>query len=367
MKLKIKCSELLKQLNICQRIASSSISPILGNVKIRAFENEIELTASDLEIYYKSNISAEVETEGAVCVPVKNITEIINTIPGDEILDISINDDFLMEVKFSKGKSKRESVYTIFGNNPEDFPSLPDEEQGTYRELSLSVFQDMLNKTSYAMSTDEAKRELCGLLIQSDGHMLNVVATDGRRLGNSFIETSFDKCEDIIIPAKVIGEIKKMEGDNFHIFISKQNIIFKIDNVSLMSRLIEGKYPDYKAVIPDTKCCTIKADRKELLALIRGIMPIAKEVSFTVKCVFEKDSLTMTALSSKIGKGKRIIDIENDGDDITIAFNARYLQDCINSIDTEFVIIEPTSTVKATKILPYGVSNHVNICMPVKT
>ncbi len=352
MKFKVKCDNLYKQLHACQRvIGATTISPILANIYIQVDESgSVSVMATDLEIFYQGSLEAEIEESGAMMVPARNLVEILGTLPQQETLEIISTEDYRMEIKSDNAE------YSLFGSAPEDFPSLPDIDEINMIKFPLATFKNMLNKVVYAVSTDEAKRELCGVLLQGDGNNFRMVATDGRRLGLTEIEVKeeFNAFEDVIVPAKVMKEINKFpDGDiDLEMKVCKTQIVFTIGKTAYTSRLIEGKYPSYNNVIPDAKCCNIKIDTGLLLKNLRGIMPIARDISFTVKCRFEADKMEITALSSKIGKGKRTVDITNDGEPITISYNAKYLQDCLNSINSEYVIFEPTSSVKATKIYP---------------
>jgi DNA polymerase-3 subunit beta len=264
--------------------------------------------------------------------------------------------------------------YSLFGNGPEDFPSLPSIDEINTIEFPLPTFRNMMSKVLYSVSMDETKRELCGVLLQGDGRTFRMVATDGRRLGQAEIEipAGFDKFNDVIVPAKVMRELHKFQNPDMvlKMTVCRTQVVFTLDDITYTSRLIEGNYPDYNKVVPSEKCCTIKVDTDLLLKNLRGIMPIAREVSFTVKCRFGKDSLEIAALSSKIGKGRRYVDIQNDGEPINISYNARYLQDCLTAINSEYTIFEPVSTVKATRIVPETdptMEKHVNVLMPVRT
>jgi DNA polymerase-3 subunit beta len=372
MKFKLKCDELYKQVHACQRvIGSTTISPILANMYIEANESGVvSVIATDPELFYQGTMMANVEEPGAIMVPARNIVEVMATLPQSEEITIDTNEDLIIEITTENSGAR----YSLFGNSPEDFPSLPDISDVETFNFSFSAFKNMLNKVIYAVGVDEKRRELCGVLLQGNGKIFRMVGTDGRRLGLADLELKeeFESFEDVVVPAKVMKEINKFPDSDIDIEmkISRSQVVFKLDNIIYTSRLIEKEFPQYGNVIPDNKVCTIKVNTNDLLKNLRGVIPIAKEISFTIKCKFEENILEISALSSKIGKGVRKLAIENNGEPITISYNAKYLQECLNSINSEYIIFEPSSTVKATKIFPETQPEgelHENILMPVRT
>jgi len=367
MKFKVKTSDFLKEIKTCRAVmGSNAISPILTNILVEAKETgEILLVSTDLEIFYQGKINADVEEIGIIAIPCNNLLDIISTFSAIEILQIEVNEGTFY-IKTDKAE------YKLFANSAEDYPSLPDKKEDTKSiNFSSDFLQKIISKTSYAISTDESKPELNGILLNSDGKLLTVAATDGRRLG--VVEIEFDKFEifeDVIVPAKVLKEVAKLNSEDVRINISDKDITFQSENTKFISRLIEGKYPAYKNVIPDNKMVRIEIDKNELLRNLKGVMPIAKEISFTVKFIFEKEELTISALSSKVGRGVRKMNIKNEISPFSISYNSKYLVDCLNTINGDIVVFEPVSIVKATKILPLEQDEkltHTNIIMPVRT
>lgn len=368
MKFTVNCEDFTRQLQACLRvIGTTTISPILANIHLQADESgQVMLTATDLEIFYQGRLPATVDRPGAMMVPARSL-DVMGTLRADTV-EIDCSDEFMLGIRTA------DAEYSLFGQAPEDFPSLPGIDEIQSLRFSLATFKAMMGKVLYSVSIDETKRELCGVLLQGDGKVFRMVATDGRRLGlaEQDVTDGFERFDDVIVPAKVMKELQKFQDPDLvvEMKVCRTQVVFTLGDVTYTSRLIEGRYPAWENVIPKEKCCKIRVRTDLLGQHLRGIIPIAREISFTIKCRFEKDRLEITALSSKIGKGVRSVPIENDGEPIVISYNAKYLQECLNALESGHVIFEPTTTVKATRILPEtdpAGERHINILMPVRT
>lgn len=368
MKFTVSRDDIHRGVQACQRvIGGTTISPILMNVYLKADGNGLTLVATDLELFHQCRVPATVEAEGAIMVPAKNLSEILGTLPAGATLELRATDEFLVEIR------SEDAEYSLFGTAPEDFPSLPEIVEIHSFSLPAGVFRTLLAQVSYAVSLDESKPDLRGVLFQGDGGALRVVATDGRRLAvtETAVRAGFEQFSDVIVPGKVLQEISRLaDGDTpVTIRVGKTQIVFTVGDVRYTSRLVDGKFPNWRGLIPAERCCRIAVDTARFRECLRGVMPIAKEISFTIRCKFDKDRLEISALSSKVGKGKRTLPIENDGEPITISYNAKYLADALGTIGSEKVVLEPVSAVKATKIVPASEpegERHVNILMPIR-
>lgn len=369
MKFTVSRDDIFRGVQACQRvIGGTTISPILMNVFLKAEAGGLSLIATDLELFHQCRVPATVETQGAIMIPAKNLAEILATLPAGTPLEIASTDEYLIEIR------SEDAEYSLFGTAPEDFPSLPEIVEIHAFTLPSASFRSMLGQVSYAVSLDESKPDLRGVLFQGEGGVLRLVATDGRRLSvaETAVREGFEPFADVIVPAKVLQEIARLaDGDSpVSIRVGKTQIVFSVGEVRYTSRLVDGKFPNWRGLIPSDRCCRLVVDTARFRESLRGVMPIAREISFTIRCKFDKGKLEISALSSKVGKGKRTLPIENDGEPITISYNAKYLADALATIHSEKVVLEPVSTVKATKITPLTApegEQHVNILMPIRT
>lgn len=343
MKLKCKKDDLLTGFQLVQNIANSRTTlPILGNVLLNARGEGITLTATDLEIGIQVRIPSRIEKEGITTLPAKKMFNLIRELSSSD-LEMEVEPNHLTNI------SSGSSFFKIVGSPESDFPKLPsfDREKGIV--LQQKDLKDLLRKTSYAISRDEARYALNGLLLQFQKDKLTVVATDGRRLALASVEGRFTQEErEMILPSKAVLEVAKVLEDDGHVEIIpfENQVAFVLkspsngDSCVLISRLVEGHFPNYKQVIPEKVKERVVLDRDEFLSSIRRVSVVTNEKSSLIKLSFAKNNLSLSANTPDVGEAKEEIPLAYEGQELSIAFNPGFLIDVLRNLEAKEVTFE---------------------------
>ncbi|MFC1667106.1 DNA polymerase III subunit beta [Candidatus Omnitrophota bacterium] len=337
MKIKLLKEELVKNIQKVQNIISSKSSlPILSNVLIEAEKNTIKLTSTDLDIGVSSTLKAEVEEEGALTVPAKRFSDIIKELPDEDIL-ISTMKNNSMTIKCGK------CFFKILGLPKEDFPKLPEFEKEPHIIIEQSVLKKMLSLTSFSMSHDETRYVLNGALFLFNTNKLIIVTTDGKRL--SLIKKDAGKNalnKSIIIPSKTIYELNRSLDDQgeVNITFSENQVKFELKNIVVVSRLIEGEFPQYEQVIPAQVKEKIVVHREQFLLGVKRAALLTTQDSQSIKIDILKNKIIISKSSPNIGEAKEEIETDYRGPEITIGFNPSYLIEALKVIPKDELGIE---------------------------
>src|SRR5205814_3351895 len=269
MKFSATKEKLLEGLQQVQNVVSTRTTlPILSNVLLQAKGNEVHLTTTDLDVGVRGAFEANVEKEGATTLPARRLFTIIRELPSSEV---SIEVDAKNAASIRSGQS----FFKILGLPEEEFPPLPKFESAKVVTIRQKDLRDGLRKTSYAISTDETRYVLNGLLFSLKENKLTLVATDGRRLAMAEIELEFPRSHesDLIIPTKAVTELQRLLSDDGDVKVSMSNgqIAFDLNKTLLVSKLIEGNYPNYRQVIPGEAKERVKLEREMFLNSLRRV------------------------------------------------------------------------------------------------
>jgi DNA polymerase III subunit beta len=337
MKLKILKNELIKNIQNVQNIISSRTSlPILANVLIEAENNEVKLTSTDLDIGISSSFKAETEEPGSITVPAKKFSDIIKELPDEDILITTMKNNS-MSIKCGK------CFFKILGLPKEDFPKLPEFEKDPHAVMEQAVLKKMLNMTCFSMSHDETRYILNGALFLFKSGQLSVVTTDGKRL--SFIKKNTGKNtpdKTMIIPSKTIYELNRALGEEgqAQLTFSENQIKFNLDNITIISRLIEGEFPGYEQVIPAPAKEKIIIQREPLLLSVKRAALLTTQDSQSIKMEVLKNRLVISKTSPNIGEAKEELETIYKGQEITTGFNPSYLIDVLKVVPKDEIEIE---------------------------
>ncbi len=368
MKLVITKEKLLKSLQLAEDIISSkNTMSILSNLLLETIDNNLRIVSTDLETAITIHIASEIAEQGAITVYAKKFTEVIRELPNDDI-EINVDED-----KYIKIQSKNEQVkaqFRIIGIPKNDYPVLPEFKKEKTITLPQDILKKMIRKSIFSVSKDEIQGTISGVKLELKDKKLRLVATDARRL--SLIDYKLDtdlEIESIIIPQKVLSELLKIlndEGD-VEISISEKQIYFKIDSIELISRLIDGKFPDYNQVIPNTFEKKIVLFTNKVLNAVKRVSTMASEKQ-TSKVIlkFTNNHLDVIANDPEIGDAKEAIDIGYDLEDFEIAFSSEFLLDALKSMDTEKVIGSLNSNTSAVLIKEENNEDFVCLIMPIR-
>lgn len=345
MKLAIGKEQILQGLQAVQNVVGSRTTlPILSNVLLKASGNRLELTATDLDVTVSSTVEAKVRTPGSTTIPVKKFFGICRELGHFEI-------DLEVDERHYCALSAGNSYYKIHGLPAEDFPPLPQFSEKKTITLPQDKLRSMLRKTSFAISTDESRYVLNGIFFSLKNHKVTLVATDGRRLAlvEEEAEISPESEGEFIVPTKAINELGRLlqpEGE-VSIRYTDNQVSFtlkgeKSPTVLLISKLVEGNYPNYRQVIPTEFKERITVVREELLQALRRAEIMTSDKSNSVKLAFTKNNLAITANTPEVGEARESLAINYKGNDVAIAFNPVYMMDPLKSLEGDEVYLELT-------------------------
>ena len=341
--------------------------PILNNILLKAENNKLKIIATDREIILISDYDADVSESGEITISAKKIYEMIREIQGEFI-------NFSQKSNIVKISSQR-AFYKIPGLPAEDFPSVSDDQDIPLHPIKGGVIKDLINKTSFAMATDETRKNLNGVLLEEgmDGvnYVLRMVATDGHRLALSKSITSesiLKTTKGIIIPRKGLMEIKKIidENEDIKIGLHKNMFIVKTENTLLKVSLVDADYPDYKKVIPTEKGIKVTLEKEYFVHALRRMSVVSSERYGGVILSFSKGKLTLNSTNLDVGEATEEIDIDYDGEVIDSGFNVNYLIDSISVVNKDNIVLEVGLGLKPSMIKQAEDDSYLCIIMPLK-
>ena len=343
MNLTISKEQIINGLQAVQNIVSTRTTlPILSNVLLRAEGDRLEFTATDLDVTVACGVEAKVKTPGASTVPVKKLFGIVRELSNMEI-DMEVDEKNNCTIRSGS------SFYKINGLSADEFPPLPKFKEDKKVVLPQETLKSMLKKTSFAISTDESRYVLNGIFISLKDHKMTMVATDGRRL--ALVDEDMDVAEksqgEFIVPAKAVNELNRLLQDKGEVELryaeNQASFTLKDDkdsNILIVTKLIEGNYPNYRQVIPGETKERVPLMREEFLHALRRAEIMTSEKSNSVKLSFGKNKLEITANSPEVGEAKETLAINYKGAEMAIAFNPKYMIDPLNALPNDEIFIE---------------------------
>ncbi len=338
MKLKVNKDAIIEALQQVQSVVSTRTTlPVLSNVLVKAEGDQIWLTTTDLEVSVRTSTEAKIEKEGSTTLPVRRIFSIFKELSGNEI-EIITDEKDISEIRCGS------SFFKIIGISPEEFPPLPEFSGSRSCTLDQGVFKEMLRNTKYAASTDETRYILNGVLMSFKGEKLTVVATDGRRLALIEQEVEFPKSAEVdqVIPSKTVDELIKNLGDEGEIRINSSDtqVSFEFEHLLIVSKLIEGTYPNFKQVIPAQCEERVAIEREGFFTAVRRVSLLANDKSNSVRMSFNKNRLEITAVTPEVGEALETVPIKYEGKQVSIAFNPDFILDPLRNITSDEVYFE---------------------------
>jgi len=357
-----------------ERIVSTrSTLPIIGNILFETKKDGIKLSANNLEMGLEVTLPASVKEEGSVLIPAKTLAGIVSKLPATNI-NIRKTDKGSVKIAY------KQSTFNINSLSTDEFPLLPKIKESKAISISPKIFTDMVKQTAFSVSTSEDKYILNGVLLETgktpqekDESNLRMVATDGFRLAKigGTIAGAVQQTS-VIVPAKallVVSRILQSRGDeDLKINISNEQITFKYKDTYLVSRLIQGQFPDYRQVLPRSSEVKLTADTKALLEAAERAAVIAGSSSNIVKLKIEQGKLHIIAISPDVGSVDEVVDVEMKGEaKAHVAFNVRLITDVLKVMDSEKAMLEFSGPVSPGIIRPAGEDNYIYIIMPIRT
>jgi DNA polymerase-3 subunit beta len=335
--------------------------PILSNILMEARKETLLLTATDLDIGIVSTIFVKTGAEGVITVPAKKFFDIIKELPDGDV-SISVKKNNLVHIECTS------CVFKIMGLPKDEFPQLPDFKDKDSVTIQRPRLKKMLSMTGFAISHDETRYVLNGVLFVIKPAYIRIVATDGRRLAMVEEKSQFPKTHEkkIIIPAKTITELLKLLGDEGEVKICFGNnqALFDMGSTKVVSRLIEGEFPNYEQVIPKEAKDKILISRAKFLSATKRAALFTNPESLAVKVELTKDKMVLSKNAPYIGEAREEIVVDYRGKDLAIGFNPDYLIDALKSISDEMIPLEVADAEKPG-VIRIG-SEYVYVVLPMQ-
>jgi len=361
MKFKISKEVLLSGIQTVQNvITAKSTLPILSNILIETQKDSLRLTATDLDVGISCVIPVDIQEEGAITIPAKRFNDIIKELPRDEVnVTTKKNNQVNIETDLCQFK--------IMGLPREEFPKLPEFKDKGVIKLEQATLKKILGLTTFAVSADETRYILSGILFKINKNTLTLVATDGKRLAimDKKLNQNIDTEVYIIVPIKTIHELNrnlKEEGE-LSLILGTNQVLFDLGSVSIISRLIEGEFPDYRQVIPAPTENKIKVGREEFLLAVRRAALLSTPDYQAVKLEVFKNKLVVSKSTPDVGESREEVGIEYQGKELAIGFNPNYLSDVLKNLNEEKIEFEITDSEKPGVIRSNG---YVYIVLPMR-
>ena len=338
MKFSISKEALLEGLQKVQHVVSTrSTLPILSNVLLVAKNGRLTFTTTDLDVGITGSVEAKIEKEGATTLPAKRLVNIVRELPASEV-EISVDSKNVASIQSGP------SFFKIIGLGQDDFPPLPDFEGAKEFRMPQPLLRDGLKKTSYAISTDETRYVLNGIYTSFREGKLTLVATDGRRLAMVENDLDFPASHetDVIVPTKAVQELQRLLGDTGEVLIrlSDSQISLSIGDHLLISKLIEGNYPNYRQVIPGDSTERVELPRESVFDTVRRVSLLSSDKSNSVKLVFGSNTVEVTANSPDVGEARETMEVQYSGKPMQIAFNPEFLMAPLRNLESETVYLD---------------------------
>ncbi len=343
--------------------------PILANVKLDVADGKLLVTATNIEVSLVGEAECSVTTPGSITVDARVLYDILRELPN-EMVTVAAAKGARLELHCGASRFK------INGTSADEFPQIKGVTLDKPISIDAPVIFEMLNKTMFAVSTDETRYNISGIYIESiqneaKEQCLRFVATDGHRLAliDRPIE-GFGVGQPVIIPRKAINEIKKvLEGNEAGALAEVRDGLFTLRSglITVCVRLVDGQFPDYQLVIPKVEKTGIDVPRNEILAAAKRVSLVTTDKTKTVRCRIEDGSLTITSQSPEYGEASESIKVEKTGEDLSIGFSARYLIDALNIFgDEEIVHVSFSGDLGPGVLTGSGTPGFTSIIMPMR-
>ena len=373
--MKVSCLQenLSKGLSLVGRaVTTRSTLPVLANIMTATDNSRLRLSATNLELGITCWIGAKVEDEGSTTIPANTLVDLVNALPKERV-DMSLTlRTHTMNVRCGSYNNDIKCI------DAQEFPLLPSAETEDAIELNVQDLREMIEHVVFASATDDSRPVLTGVEVKIDGDNLSFAAADGFRLAvrNGTLSSPATEPMTAIIPARALIELGRIAGDPddpvaMTLLAGRNQVIFQLKDVELVSQLIEGEYPDYKQLIPSAHTTRSVVSTDEFRNACRAASIFARESAYTVRLKIvpggelEPGTIEVTANSPETGSNETMVEATIEGDPVEIAFNVKYLMDVLSVIDTPHVALETSTPSSPGVIRPVGREDFLSVIMPM--
>jgi len=368
-KLSVMQENLARGLSVVSRAVSSrSTLPVLANVLLRTEDAGLKLTATNLEIGITYWVPGKIETDGAITVPARLLTDLVGSLPGSEKVDLELQGLDTLHLRCGRFATH------VKGIDADEFPTIQTAGERPTTRISQKSLKRALDETVFAAASDEARPILTGVMARFEGSRLTLAAADNYRIAVRTIDI-LDPVEaaPVVIPARALNELSRILADTddpveLVLATARNQVLFHLDGIDLVSRLIDGQFPNYQQVLPASHATRAELDREELLRAVRPAALIASSSANIVKLQVggEGSGITVTA-TADVGDYTGDVEATVEGDATTIAFNARYLNDVLGNVNADRFSLELNGPLSPGVFRPVGDDAYVHVVMPVRT
>ncbi len=376
MRVSVLQENLYKGLSIVSRaIQSRPTLPILANVMLSTDDARLQLSATNLELGITAWLGAKVEQDGAITVPAKTLQELVSTLPPERVdIDLDVR-TLTMHLRCGARSAN------IKGMDAAEFPRVPEFDAAHAIPVKGPVFKEMIDQVVFAAAKEDNRPILTGILMRFEGDVLTLASADGYRLSVRTTELEFNPGdrEPLIVPSRTLQELSRIISDEDEEVLiglpdGRGQVMFGLRSVVIVSQLIEGKFPDYEAIIPRNYETSILAYTDDLLAACKSSEVFAKDSANTAKILVEPSGMpntpgkiTVAGQSQEKGDAEAPLDASIEGRSMEIAFNIRYLIDVLNVIREDQVVLETSGPTAPGVVRPAGRDDFIHVIMPMST
>lgn len=370
MKITIPKQELLTAVNTVKGVVGSKTSlPILSHILMEAEKDTLKLTATDLKVSIECTVDCTVKEAGALTVSCQRISMVLNELPDADVT-LELLDSGIVELRCGVVETK------LFSISPEEYPPIRKFDNLVPLVFKQAVLRKLFLKTSFAICTDQSRYNLTGLLLETRGDGLRVVATDGRRLSLSVSDEDIPGDQDIkvIVPAKMVHELESLLNDDpeqtVDVLLDESQAAFVFNRVRMITSLIEGNFPNYEAVIPKKQDKEFVVNLENFTQCIRRAAAMTSDKFRNLKLIFEPGVMRLSVKTPEVGEYEEELPVDYSGEKIEIAFNPFFILDVLRYIESENVCLQLKDSGSPGVIKPYTeapVDTYVNVVMPIRT
>jgi DNA polymerase-3 subunit beta len=369
-KLSVMQENLARGLSVVSRAVSTrSTLPVLANVLLKTEDAGLKLTATNLEIGVTYWVPGKIETDGATTVPARLLSDLVGSLPAAERVDLELKGADTLHLRCGPFATH------IKGIDADEFPAIQTAGERPTTRIDQGLLRRALEETVFAAASDEARPILTGVLARFEGDRLTLAAADNYRIAVKTISTLDPVAEtSVVIPARALHELVRILADvedpiEVVLAQARNQVLFHLEGVDLISRLIDGQFPNYQQVLPSSHTTRAELDRAELSKAVRPAALIASSSANIIKLAVGVDGdggITVSA-NAEVGDYEGHVDATVEGDGTTIAFNARYLNDVLTNVEAERFAIELNGPLSPGVFRPVGDDRYVHVVMPVRT
>jgi DNA polymerase-3 subunit beta len=336
---------------------------VLNNILVKTDQGRIKLSSTNLEIGVNTWVGGKIEEEGSLTVPARLINEYINNLPTDKV--VLTSKDTTLNVESDNYHTN------IKGLSSEDFPLIPQVADEPFAKIDSQELRDALSETTWAAAVNETQPEISGIYMAFESDKLRIAATDRYRLAERTAQLleAASGSKEVIVPARTINELNKILGTSkgeVLIYFSDSQVLFKFDETEIISRLIDGAYPDYRAIIPKEFKTQAILPREELIHALKATALFAPDTNNIQLEVTPETGIKVSASSAAAGENEAKVASKISGAANNAIFNFRYLLDCLNNLTEANVVLKMISDATPAMIVPEKRDNYIYIVMPIK-